>query len=700
MNIDEKETTMIYRTEAQDFIDDLEKVARTKTEFANRIGSIADALAQAEKEGGHASGRLALDTDIEQLNVLGSNLQEGAFRLLVLGDMKRGKSTFLNTLIGENLLPRNVTPCTALLTTVRYGLDKKVTVYFTDGRQPDQLSFEEFKQRYTIDPQEAKRFEEQGTQAFPNVDYALVEYPLPLLEKGVEIVDSPGLNDTEERNARVLNYIKNCHVILFVLSATQQVTLAERRYLENYIKDRGLTIFFLINRWDEIKESLTDSEDPYELRAAEDNVRNVFRTNLAEYCVVDGKDLYNERMFEISSLNALRLRIKGLPMAGTGFPEFMGALNNFLTQDRARSELRQAKTATRQVYGHVHEAIERRLPLLDRSIEELKANIKAVEPEFHQLLGIRDAFVEEIRATGDRQADTLATSFYDYISNLHQTFEADFTRYQPELKFMDFMRKGKRQQFEASLKEAFDRYLNDQVAAWSRTAEQSQTQIFTQLASRAVQYAVSYQQVTDAIAEKVTGSTQVSSRPAAIQDRSPGWARWAAGVASFATGDFVGAGMAASGAFNWKNVLVNITGLIIANLAVAVFLHAALTPVGGLIVTAIMGATQAQIQRKKFLALAKQELVKVLPQIAQQQSAGVRQSVKNSFAAYEAEVVKRMNQDIQAQKAELDNLLEQKQLHEISRDAEIKRLTSLDSTIFAQWHSLEDSYDHLLAVRV
>jgi len=34
----------------------------------------------------------------------------------VLGDMKRGKSTFLNAILGEDLLPRNVTACTALVT--------------------------------------------------------------------------------------------------------------------------------------------------------------------------------------------------------------------------------------------------------------------------------------------------------------------------------------------------------------------------------------------------------------------------------------------------------------------------------------------------------------------------------------------------------------------------------------------------------
>ena len=42
----------------------------------------------------------------------------------------------------------------------------------------------------------------------------MVEYPLPLLQKGIEIVDSLGLNDTEARNELSLGYVNNCHAIL------------------------------------------------------------------------------------------------------------------------------------------------------------------------------------------------------------------------------------------------------------------------------------------------------------------------------------------------------------------------------------------------------------------------------------------------------------------------------------------------------
>src|SRR6476646_363732 len=375
---------MSARIEATGFLNDLDRVAQVRSQVAHSLGRMVDTLKQSKLEGANSSGQLGLEHDIEDLAVASKNLQQGVFRLLVLGDMKRGKSTLLNALIGENLLPSDVNPCTAILTVLRYGAEKKVTVHFNDGTRPEQLDFKSFKQRYTIDPGEAKELEQQKKQAFPNIDCAIVEYPLPLLQRGVEIVDSPGLNDTEARNELSLGYINNCHAILFVLRASQPCTLGERRYLENYIKGRGLTVFFLVNAWDQVRESLIDPDDAEELEEAETKLRRVFKANLAEYCVADGYDLYEERVFELSSLKALRLRVKNpeASLAGTGFPEFMGALNIFLTQERAISELRQARTLARQAATHVGEAIARRIPLLDQDVNELKQRINSVEPEF------------------------------------------------------------------------------------------------------------------------------------------------------------------------------------------------------------------------------------------------------------------------------------------------------------------------------
>jgi GTPase SAR1 family protein len=274
--------------ETDSFINDLGRVAKVRSEVASCLKQMVTTLEQAESEGKITFGELGLEEEIEDLNIASKNLRQGVFRLLVLGDMKRGKSTFVNALIGDNLLPSDVNPCTGVLTVLRYGPLKKVTIYFKNNKRPEQLGFQEFKQQYTIDPDEAKRLEKENQPAFPDVDYAVVEYPLPLLENGIEIVDTPGLNDTEARNELSLGYIHNCHAILFILRASQPLTLGERRYLDNYIKNRGLTVFFLINAWDEIRKEMLDPDNLEALQEAENKVRQVFQTNLSDYCQVEG----------------------------------------------------------------------------------------------------------------------------------------------------------------------------------------------------------------------------------------------------------------------------------------------------------------------------------------------------------------------------------------------------------------------------
>jgi GTPase SAR1 family protein len=685
---------MSYKAES--FINDLDKIATARQEFSMYLNQMANALEQAEQEGEQTSGRLSLDSAIEDLEVASKNLGEGVFRLLVLGDMNRGKSTFLNALIGENLLPSDVNPCTAVLTILRYGSDKKVTVHFNSGKEPESLDFQSFKRRYTIDPAEAKKLEESKQQAFPDVAYAVVEYPLTLLEKGVEIVDSPGLNDTEARNDLALGYINNCHAILFVLRATQLLTLGERRYLENYIKGRGLSVFFLVNAWDEIKVGMIDPDDVSELREAEDRLRQLCETGLMEYCQVEGQDLYRERVFELSSINALRQRLKNGSLEGTGFPAFMQSLNTFLTKERAIAELRQARTLSRQTYRTVHEATERRIPLLGQDVEDLKQRMRSVEPEFNKLVEIREQFKDEIRTTRDRQSDQTADSFRSYFSNLTETFEADFAPYQPELQFFDTLRKGKRQEFEENLKQGFQKYINDKVAAWSRNAERDIDSAFARLAGRAAHYGAAYSQVTDKISEKITGQKITPDASITTEDQSPGWAKWAMGLVALASGDVTGVVMAGTGIFNWKSILLNLGAIFGINVALIGIFGTLLGPLGIILAGTLVGTVQTARTRKKLVETMKAELSKTLPQIAQQQAYAVHQAVRECFDAYESEVVRRISEDIHSRKAELDNLLEQKEKHEINRDNEIKRLNRLDNNVFMQLNKLEDAYDQLL----
>ena len=66
-----------------------------------------------------------------------TKLEEEAFNLVVLGQFKRGKSTFINALLGEGILPTAITPLTSVVTILRYGPELKVRVEYLSGRSEE-----------------------------------------------------------------------------------------------------------------------------------------------------------------------------------------------------------------------------------------------------------------------------------------------------------------------------------------------------------------------------------------------------------------------------------------------------------------------------------------------------------------------------------------------------------------------------------
>ncbi len=114
------------------FTQNLSRTYQTRIQLSDRLNKIKEAI-------DNSNLNLTLDRELSDLEMASKNLREGVFRLLVLGDLKRGKSTFLNALLGERILPSDVNPCTALLTVLRYGETKKAIVYFKDDRPPQYL---------------------------------------------------------------------------------------------------------------------------------------------------------------------------------------------------------------------------------------------------------------------------------------------------------------------------------------------------------------------------------------------------------------------------------------------------------------------------------------------------------------------------------------------------------------------------------
>src|SRR5581483_10495275 len=121
---------------------------------------------------------------------IGDRLRTNELTVLVAGQFKRGKSTFINALLGEELLPTGALPLTSVATMIHYGESAKAIVGFRDGGSM-QIAAADIGRYVT----EAENPENRLRVA--RVD---VELPVELL-RGVRLVDTPGIASTFVHNS-------------------------------------------------------------------------------------------------------------------------------------------------------------------------------------------------------------------------------------------------------------------------------------------------------------------------------------------------------------------------------------------------------------------------------------------------------------------------------------------------------------------
>ncbi|MEM1254594.1 MAG: dynamin family protein [Cyanobacteria bacterium P01_H01_bin.21] len=643
----------------------LDALTHSRQQAAEVLSQIAIALDRAETT--ERSGKLGLTRHIRTLKSTAEQLQQGKYRIVVLGEMKRGKSTLVNALVGEVLLPSDVNPCTALLSLLRHGPERRVTLHYNNGKSPKVIDFDTFCADYTIAADEARQLE---TSVFPDISHVVIECPNPLLASGLEIVDTPGLNDTEARNQQVLGYLNEAQAAVFVMDATQPITLDERRYLQNYVRD--LNCFYVVNGWDRIKVGLVNPDDDAALAEAEQRQRQVFAQSLPE----------DASWFEVSALTALRQRRKGDSLAGSGVDKFLAALESFLTQHRGQAEIQRAATLAHRAYSAVQESVARRIPLLDEDLSELQQRVASVEDEFGKLEKIRDNYRQLIRGRCDRTAKAIADSFKTYILNLETTFEEDFIASQPDLDFLSFLDEDERDEFYKEFKRAFERYINDRLAAWEFTAKQKIGQAFDELNESAADYQVAYAEVVEVIHEKMMGRKFYAPGSSNADEARP----WIDNIRDLFD-DIPDTLNDAVQPFNhfWQSVLqmaVSYVCIVIALQILGLLFSSLFLNIVGVIAAAggILAA-QAEFVRQEFIKATRKEFVKHLPQIAADQWQPIYKAVTDCFGTYEERAIERISSDIAARRLELSSLVEKKQQNEINREQTVERLKALEENI-------------------
>ncbi len=226
--------------------DDRQREIGIAKSYVARTQELFEAFGSAELKTSHARFP-------ELLNALESN----DVRLVVLGEFSRGKSYLLNSLLGIEVLPTATQTTTAINTFLKAlpkgETERHIVVHWQDKERPPQRVV------WTEDD----ALERWGTElesghADVRKEVAHIELFLshPLLDKGLVLVDTPGLQTiVKHHEAITRKAIAEAHIALFV-QATDQLggNQTEWDFMERTLKSNFQKFITVINKWDLVLE--------------------------------------------------------------------------------------------------------------------------------------------------------------------------------------------------------------------------------------------------------------------------------------------------------------------------------------------------------------------------------------------------------------------------------------------------------------
>ncbi|RHW39924.1 hypothetical protein D1B33_03500 [Lysinibacillus yapensis] len=340
----------------------------------------------------------------DKLQILAADIEDDYYSFIVVGEFSTGKSSFLNALIEQPILPTGITPTTSTINLIHYGEQEKVTVNYLDGTQ------------YTdANPDVLRQFIAKEIVNADQINHITVEQPIEFLKDRIVLVDTPGLNDINElRSDITYQYIPRADVVFFLLDCRTPLRRTEYDFISNTLLANGLNrIIFIANFADEVDEA--------EIDAILDKIQRQIKygTNLEEVVVfpfsaLEAADAIvenDEELYEISGMPPVKERMVQLCNSGTR-----------ILEKKKRYELRLLF-----IQEEFYTLLEQQKFMLEQSIEQL-------EQYQEQLRNWREeqiVFLDNLKAYKDERVIefkqmaklSIKTFFNDLEEEIHDRIE-------------------------------------------------------------------------------------------------------------------------------------------------------------------------------------------------------------------------------------------------------------------------------------
>ncbi len=222
---------------------------------------------------------LKFSDDLANLIQLKEQLSKHRFEVAVIGEFSTGKSTFINALLNDDILPATYRPTTNQLMRIQHDdINKRI---YVDGTNPE-------IDGHPLTKEAIKKLDSDTNGLI------VINTKIPAPMDQFVIYDTPGVNDPSALSEEIVfDLLSNVDVVIFMLRADSALKETEINFLQQLVlkKDLG-KFFFVINFADAL--SLNDAND-----VREHVIKNI--GNLVQWPI---KEL-NERVFLYSAKQVL-----------------------------------------------------------------------------------------------------------------------------------------------------------------------------------------------------------------------------------------------------------------------------------------------------------------------------------------------------------------------------------------------------------
>jgi GTPase SAR1 family protein len=229
-----------------------------------------------------------LPSPATELAMYREKLLANDYQVLVAGEAKHGKSTFVNALIGQHILPTDVDVATSQVFRISRATDEAYRLRFEDDSSK------------AITRAELPLYGSQvqaDASGLPALDQVIrwieVDLPTSFLPEGVRLLDTPGLGSLYAAHARITQrFVPLADAVIFVLDSQRPIIQPEIDFIQTILQ-KTPHLFFIQTKIDLYRR---------------DHWQMILQRNQEILAQHFATRLTNTRVWPISSSNLLKAR--------------------------------------------------------------------------------------------------------------------------------------------------------------------------------------------------------------------------------------------------------------------------------------------------------------------------------------------------------------------------------------------------------